>query len=321
MDLIYTDADRKDVGVLKNYTLDLAFGADENDFELTLDVNDYCCQANCLLYIEGTEYGGIVDRISVVTNENKLSYKGRTWQGVLASKVIEPTHGSAYSTVTGEANKVLGTMVERLGLSDLFTNSTADSGLTVDNYSFDRYTDGYSGICKMLANVSGKLHFEFQNGKVILSALPIVDYSKDEQFDSDQLEMTVEKTYNRVNHLICLGSGELTERQVIHLYVDAEGRISEKRSFGGLKEIVGVYDYPNVESLDELRKEGVEYLKSLASEDAMSLYFTPEEYTYDVGDIVGAKEVITGLYTTARISKKIVTINQGMVNVEYKVGE
>jgi hypothetical protein len=30
-----------------------------------------------------------------------------------------------------------------------------------------------------------------------------------------------------VNHLICLGSGELQNRIVVHLYVDADGNISQ----------------------------------------------------------------------------------------------
>ena len=33
MDLIYTNANRVDQGVLLDYELDLAFGADENNFE------------------------------------------------------------------------------------------------------------------------------------------------------------------------------------------------------------------------------------------------------------------------------------------------
>lgn len=321
MDLIYTDAERRDVGVLKHYEFDLAFGKDENDFELTLDVNEHCCQADCLLYIEGTEYGGIIDKVGVITADRKLTYRGRTWHGILGSKIIEPDSGKSHLVVRGEAHTVMGTLLQRIGLSDLFTTSEIDSGLVIDNYQFDRYTDAYSGFMKMLASVSGKLNFTFHNGKVVLSALPIVDYSKDEQFDNDQVEMDIEKTYNRINHLICLGKGELVDRQVIHLYVDVNGKIRNTRAFAGLQEIVAVYDYPNAESLDELRKDGIKHLQELASEDKVDLNFAAEENTYGIGDIIGAKELVTGLYATAKITKKIVTINQDTVNIEYKVGE
>lgn len=46
MDLIYTNVNREDVGVLKDYAFDLAFGSDENDFELTLDINQHCCDSD-----------------------------------------------------------------------------------------------------------------------------------------------------------------------------------------------------------------------------------------------------------------------------------
>lgn len=321
MDLIYTKTNRDDVGVLKDYTFDLAFGSDENDFELTLDVNNHCCEASCLVYIEGTEYGGIIDKIGVVTKDDKLTYKGRTWHGILVSKIIAPNAGAAYLTVSGEANEVIGSLIERIGLSDLFVASEEDSGLTISNYSFDRYVDAYTGFTKMLATVSGKLKFTFKNGKVILSALPIVDYSQDEQFDNDQVEMDIEKTYNTINHLICLGKGELQDRQVVHLYVDAKGNISETQTFTGIQEIESVYDYSNVESLDELKKGGKEKLKELAASDKVNTDFPSEKTIYDIGDIVGSKENITGIEATAKISKKIVTINQGVVNIQYKVGE
>ena len=43
MDLIYTNADREDVGVLKDYTFDLAFGSSENDFECKVYKENHCC--------------------------------------------------------------------------------------------------------------------------------------------------------------------------------------------------------------------------------------------------------------------------------------
>lgn len=320
MDLIYTNKDREDVGVLQDYTLDLAFGSDENDFELTVDVTNHCCDEDCLVYIENTEYGGIIDGVKVVTKDDKLVYKGRTWHGILASKVIEPTSGVAYLTVSGDANTVIGELLYKISIP-IFKASTESSGITIEDYQFDRYIDAYSGLTKMLASVSAKLKFEVKDGKVVLSAVPIVDYTQDEQFDSDLVEMDVEKTYNTVNHLICLGSGTLTGRQVIHLYADADGNISETRTFTSLQEIIAVYDYPNVESLAELKKSGIEKLKEYRTADKVQLNFASEDDFYGVGDIIGAKEITTGIYAKETIKKKIVTINQNGVAIQYKVGE
>ena len=321
MDLIYTNTNREDVGVLNDYTFDLAFGSDENDFELTLDVNNHCCEPNCIVYMENTEYGGIIDKINITTRDDKLVYKGRTWHGILATKVIAPDTGKAYFTVSGEANSVINTVIQRVGLTELFGVSEEHSGLTINEYSFNRFCDAYSGLVKMLTTASGKLHLSFNNGKVFLSALPIVDYSQDEQFDSDQIEMTIEKTDNAVNHLICLGKGELAERQVIHLYVDDKGNISKTQTFTGLQEVTGVYDNSNAESLEELEQLGTDKLKESATKDKVQMDFDAEQVTYDIGDIVGAKEILTGIFAKEKITKKIVTITQGLVNIQYKVGE
>lgn len=321
MDLIYTNENREDIGVLKDYTFDLAFGSGENDFELTLDVSNHCCKADCLVYIENTEYGGIIDKVNVITKSDKLVYKGRTWHGILGSKILTPDAGEAYLTVSGEANKVLGSLLERIDLTDLFEVSEEDSGLTIPTYSFSRYTDAYLGITNMLTSVSGKLKFNFRSGKVIVSASPIVDYSQTEQFDNDQVELTVEKTYNSTNHLICLGKGDLAARQVLHLYVDNNGNVSETKTFTGLQEVTSVFELSNAESLDELKKQGAEKLKEYATKDKVQMDFASEQVIYDIGDIVAAKEIITGTLAREKIIKKIVTITQGSVNIQYKVGE
>lgn len=321
MDLIYTNTRLEDVGVLKDYTFDLAFGSDENNFEVTIDSNKHCCQSKCLLYIEGTEYGGIIDGLRVVTSDESLIYFGRTWHGILDSKILEPDAGEDYLFVDGEANTVIRNLIDRIGLSELFEASTDDSGLIVIGYKMDRYISAYSGIKKMLDTVSGKLNFTFRDGKVLVSAVPAVDYSKDEQFDNDQVEMDIQKTDNPINHLICLGKGELSERQVLHLYADSNGNISEEQTFFGIDEVAEKYDYSNVESLEELQKSGIEKLKEYWSSDTASMDFASENTIYDIGDIVGAKEIVTGIVVKEKITKKIVTINKYETNIEYKVGE
>ena len=98
MDLIYTNADREDLGVLLDYEFDLAFGESENDFECTIQSNAHCCTAGSYLYIEGTEYGGIVDNIQSKSDTKEVVYAGRTWHGILASKIIVPLLASETST-------------------------------------------------------------------------------------------------------------------------------------------------------------------------------------------------------------------------------
>lgn len=321
MDLNYTNTDWEDVGVLKDYVFDLAFGSDENSFELTVSTGNHCCIEGCLVYIDGTEYGGIIDGIKVTTKEESLTYAGRTWHGILASKILQPAIGDDYLVVSGEANSVIAAVIENIGLSELFTVSTEDSGLMISDYSFDRYIDAYKGIKKMLKSISGKLIFTFKSDKVILSANPIADYSQDEQFDDNHVEMEISRVSNTANHLICLGKGELSERQVVHLYLDKNDEITESQTFFGLEEIMDIYDYSNAESLEELKKGGKEKLSEyISKKNSVKLDFSNEEKIYDIGDIVGATETITKVSVAQQINKKIVTINKGIVNIEYKVG-
>ena len=321
MDLIYSNASRKDLGVLQNYELDLALGKDENDFECRIASEAHCCGAGFFLYIEGTEYGGIIDGITSDTATKEVTYSGRTWQGILNSKIIQPDSGADYLTVSGEANAVMAALLERLELSSLFEASAEDSGLTIKNYKMHRYIAAYDGICKMLASVGGKLHLSYNGEKVILSAAERHDYSTDEEFDSDQMDFRVKRNYQAVNHLICLGQGELADRLVIHLYVDENGNVSNTQTAFGLAEYAAVYDYGNAESAEELENGGKEMLSAQWKQSELMIDFDADADSYDVGDIVGARDNITGISSTAAISKKIVTIKNGQTKIYYEVGD
>ena len=101
----------------------------------------------------------------------------------------------------------------------------------------------------------------YREGKVHLSAVPLVDYSQDEEWDSDQMNFQISSNERPVNHLICLGKGDLSERMVRHLYMDVRGNISETQTFFGVDEVTETYDYSNVESEEELITGGTQRLQ------------------------------------------------------------
>lgn len=320
MDLIYANNQKEDIGVMKSYTFDLAFGTDENDFELKTTTKNHVCREGYILYIEGTEYGGIIDRIRVSTAKTELYYIGRTWHGILGTKILEPDAEQDYLVCSGEANAIIGQLIERMGLSDLFKASSEDSGLNISSYQMNRYIDGYAGIKKMLSSVGGKLKVNFQDYFVTLSAEPLVDYSQDDEFDSSQIDFDVEKNYKPTNHMICLGKGDLSARKVIHLYADTEGNISHTQTQFGINEITDVYENANCESDEELEKGGMDKLEAAWNTDSLQVNFDSAK-NYDIGDIVGAREITTGIFTAKPIEKKIVRIKDNIVTVSHKVGE
>ena len=261
MDLIYMDDKKRDIGVMKNFTLDLAFGEDENNFELSTVMENNVCESGFYIYAEGTDYGGIIDQIKVNTSSNSLKYIGRTWHGILGSKILQPDDGQDYLILSGDANQVLAELIQRMNLGDLFVAPDAPSGLTVRNYKMNRYIDGYKGIVKMLQSVNGKLNITFRQGYATLTAKPLVDYSKNEEFDSSQISFEIKKNFKPTNHVICLGAGDLAERTVIHLYADKDGNISHTKSFFGMDEVCEVYDCSNAESNEELENGGREVIE------------------------------------------------------------
>lgn len=265
MDLIYTDKNRKDIGVLSDYELDEAFGKNENNFSLKISLSEHCMEPGCVIYAENTEYGGIIDTLNPNTKDSTLTYKGRTWHGILNSKVLEPDAGEDYLILSGEANSVLKEIITRLKLNDVFSVSEEDSGIEIIHYQCSRYSCAYDEIRKMLYEFMGKLTINCRMQTVLLSVSPLYDYSADEEWDANQLDFTIEKNYHPVNHLICLGSGDLKDRHVIHLFTDENGGIQpysfydnpyqdadyilDKRNqiLKEQEEVVEVYDYGNAQ--------------------------------------------------------------------------
>ena len=319
MDLIYMNNAREDLGVLHDYKLDLAFGQDENDFELRVPTAEHRCGGGFYVYIEGTEYGGIVDAVQSDTAAQEVTYTGRTWHGLLNSKILEPDAGADYLVLSGEANQVLAALIARAGLADLFEASAADSGLTINGYQMNRYIAAYDGIRKMVATVAGKLRFTFSGGKVVLAAVPRVEYTQDGELDSDLIAFKAKQHYRPVNHLICLGRGELAEREVVHLYADAAGSISKTQTFTGIDERAEVYDNSSAESLEALETGGIERLQELALSDEIETNFDAEEDQYEVQDILRATDNVTGLSVVAEIVKKIATVERGQTTISYTV--
>lgn len=319
-DLIYMDEKKRDLGQLREFSFDLAYGSNENDFELTVNSNNHKCRASYMVYIEGTEYGGIIDRIRSVTANNQIVYIGRTWHGIMEGKVLEPNDGDDYLEVSGDANQIISEMVERTKLGGVFTASRELSGISISKYKFDRYTKMYTGLKKMLKKNGAKLIITFRDGYVELAAKPVVDYSQDDEFDSSQVEMVIEKAYRTVNHMVCLGSGELKERQVIHLYIQGNGQVGYTPFYTGLDEIVEVFDYPNAESIEELEKQGKAALLERAGDGELKMDLDATQ-NYDIGDIVGGNDLTTGITVKKAIIKKIVNIKAEKIAISHEIKE
>lgn len=316
IDLTYTDPDGIEQGIIKAYQLDLAYGSDENDFELTLPI-DMRIAEKSLIYIDGTEWGGIVrgGRESTMGETPVFVARGETWHGMLAETYICPV--SDHVSVDGEANAAIAYVLGYVGLGDVFDASRDQSGISV-SHRFDRFTDCYSGFRKMLAASGAKLQIDKQPGrKPALSAVPIGDYV--DSGESNKYGYKLE-WYTPFNHLICLGMGELEERTVIHLYADAEGNVSQTQTLFGLDERQAVYEYNNIDEA-KLLEDGTKKLKEMQGTSACELLL-PEGTAYDVGDMVGISSEKTGRSVISTVAKVIVKVSgNGQVEITNEIGE
>ena len=318
LEVTYTDENRVELGMIDSYSLDLAYGSDENEFDLTVPI-DFTLPRKSLVYIDGTEWGGVVRgcRISTLGEEPTSTITGQTWHGVLAESCIIPDAGSDHYRSSGEANAAIRAILARQGLDDLFDASGEDSGIMVE-HEHDRFADAYASIRKMLRKSGAKLKIAKEPGrKPTLYAVEIGSYVDDGSAGRLAYEMRDDMPYN---HIIGLGNGEMQDRAVVHLYADADGVVSETQTLFGLDERQYVYELSNNDE-DNLREEGKKKLEELQSTDSVDLRL-PDDESYDVGDIVGVVNDDTGVSVMADVAKVIVKVDEnGNLSVSNEVGE
>lgn len=319
VDLIITDSNHVDARSAVDFTLDCAWGKEENDFELVVS-GASTIDAGAYIYVDGSECGGVVDAMEdqLTAGVSTLTYSGRTWHGVLANKILEPDRGRDYLTVSGTASTVIGSLISRVGLDGVFdaVDSPTAGAQTIKSYRFDRYTDCYTGLRKMCEASGLKLRLAYASGRVNIWAEPVAHYG--DSIDSDLIDFDATRTWRKPNHLIGLGKGDLAARVVVHWYADAKGTVSQTQSLRGVDEITQVYDYSNAETA-ELNTKTKEKLQDLQSEGDVKVTVRDDaNVVFDVGDTVTARDNLTGITVNASITKKIVKVSNGVLSVDYE---
>lgn len=324
--LILADQNLRDIKPVLDADIDFAVGTNENSYEIRIrrDRWDKHFSYGNAFYIKNTEFGGIIGRKKIATEVDTISIFGRTWRGMLDKKIIRPLAGQDYRKVSGELNAVLNTLVtEQFG--DYFVISQNNTGVSVTDYQFDRYCTLLAGIVKMLKSVGHKLHIKYiqqergQPGYVELSSLPIVDYSEQIELSQDsKLNFVFDETKNGVNHLVCLGKGELQERQIIDLYVGENGSIGTTQYYTGIQEVTETYENTSAET-EELEEKGREKLQELMNGTSFNMDVESLNMDVEIGDIIGGRDYTTGMYAAKPIAKKIYKVSGGTVSLEYEI--
>ena len=244
MELILADKSGNDIKNLVFSSADFDIGG-ENDFEITIALEEWQKEIdfNCRIYEPDSECGGIISAIETNTEDKTVKIKGYTWRGLLSKRIITPPSGSDYFTVSGELHTVMQQVIGNM-YENVIQASTESTGKSVTRYRFDRYCTVLDGLVKMLKSIGYKLRIRYRQGELYngsyaeISAVPIVDYSNEIELSQDsRINFMIEINRGIVNHLICLGKGELKEREVVDLYLQKDGSIGDTQYYEGVEEL------------------------------------------------------------------------------------
>lgn len=321
MEFIIANANKMEEGELPDsFSVDFDIG-DTNDVEITCPRGSLAF--GMYLICPGTEYGALIEESDSWTNSVTETWRGNAFRKFLQQYIIEPPSGQDYRTVSGDAHDVFRQIIGSV-YDGLFTIPEEKSGIDVGIYKFDRYTDALTGFTKMLKRMNARVNIEIKQGdanepfSVILSAVPIQNLSSEIEYSQDsKIAINMSESRRGINHLICLGKGELKNRQVVHLYVQLDGSISQKKYYTGLNERMAVYDYSNAESIEDLTTKGKEQLVSLMGKKVMAM--SVQDVDVQIGDIIGGRDYEKQIYLQKPVVQKIVKIEQGDLSIEYKV--
>lgn len=304
------------LGNLTGYNIDIAWGLSENNFELQTGKS---LQRGNFIWFDGTGAGGIVDSIGITADNNLKSYKGRTWFAILADKIVEPPAGQAYRTVAGTASQMLSQLLSSVSLEanqpgGLFTVQDT-GGANLGTFQVDRYVSLWSVLVKMCTQYARKLSVYCDGTRVFLSLAQPVVVSADERTAS----LSINSGNASPTHLIGLGSGELTAREIVHRYINSSGQILTSPPVTGWQDITQTYEATDKKG-DDLVRVTEKKLKELQSTGSGDIDFKGDARNVDPWDIINAQDWDTGISLQTGVKKKIFKVSKNRLTTSIELG-
>ena len=333
MDIIHADASRRDLRFIQwveQFDAQVSIRSDaalaDNSFSLQIPDDEWQREPvliGHLIFVPYTEFGGIVEKVEHSTSTGIVTLSGVTWRGMLMRKVIEPPTGQAYYDVTGEANSVLSNIIGAQ-LSDMAQVSAVSTGKNISGHW--RYVQMHTALERALENAGLTLDISYNpvSAKIIINARTVTDHSADIDLSQDY-GLAMKSSQGRIdayNHIIALGAGELLDRDIAHVYMLSNGTTTTTAPswVGTVDDKTAIYDYSNPETADALIQGAIKRIQEYAPQDGVELDPSGADLDLPMGDIVGARDRLTGLEVTAKITGKILTINQEGIRTDTKVG-
>ena len=178
----------------------------------------------------------------------------------------------------------------------------------------------------MLKSVGRKPVFRYIRGDANsvgyekINAVKIIDRSEKIEIGNDmQMKYDIKVNHGVPNHMICLGSGQLEERLVVHLYMNQYGQIVDQPYYTGLDKIDTVYNYNGQTDADKLREDGIKKFKEVTQKVTSKAYMVTNDISVNIGDIVSGRERITGIKVRVPVVRKIYTRTGTEETFDYKL--
>ena len=165
MDLMYTQ-NGIDAGIITRHRFDCDIG-NQNDFQVELDILDnqhYTELINEYIYLDGSEYGGIVTERKI--SGNKLTLKGKTFRGMLNNKIIIVKQGYDYYIATGKLKEAINKLFQDCFAKGYVVTSAPDISI---NFKFERYCSLQSGLDKLCSLHNLRMTFQKKENKIEVS--------------------------------------------------------------------------------------------------------------------------------------------------------
>ena len=329
VELTFTDPEWRDLGTVTPLDGDFAYGSSENSFAVDFD-GEAVPPVGGLLYAEGSDVGGMVTGYDNRPDQGTFQVTGLTWTGLMGTRVVRPDAGAAYLTLSGDVREIAAQLVGRLGLGFVFHVSGGSTGVVV-THRFDgsrdptqkdagRYMDGWAAMWQLVREhgCSLRMRWDGSLGKVRLTVLRRSDWTGDEAADAGLATVGVSSS-RPVNHLVCLGKGELADRMVVDLYADARGSVSRTQSLAGRDESAAVYEDTSAEDEAALVTRGTRKLLALRAEaQEVTITSGASDTSFDLGDVIGGRDSVTGASATAVVTKKVARFSGGAMQWQYK---
>lgn len=317
---------------------------DDNDFYIELKINafkHYDIKKGDLIFIAESEYGGVVKKIDHSTDDI-VKVSGPNWRYLLHNYVIFPKYDATYSSrgdyllINAEANKAIETLMNNTYYSyylKLF--KVADTDSTVNLNFKARYEYLYDKIVSILDSNDMRLKvyhsYDYdQDSHIIVEAIK-KNYI-DDVFNGDYKMSinSVNDMTSSVDTIVALGKGELHERDVVlikHIIQNGKDVFKsieslENDEVGTLNSSMYIYDYSSCESKDDLINKAIEEFKNNHLEKTeITSSVSNIKKEFDLGDVITGVDDITGLNVSSEITQKKLTIQNGKVEITYKVGD